>query len=226
MEGALDEAAHLAQHGHRERRPLKVLDHGCRMAPAEVRVPLADCHELLAVRFASDVVCFACRRDSLPQLGHRDAARLGDGAAVHPEAQLLFDHAGGLFLRGARELAADSGEDLATRAFELVLKAKAKLLFDNSPGLCTILLPIDDPLQGVSSMRKQLEQLDESLTYKELDKDDDRNPLVRCTERVEADLSRIDSGRTHQEQKWRISGFALVFRKTTSLTDAIGSLIV
>jgi hypothetical protein len=103
---------------------------------------------------------------------------------------------------------------------------KAKLLFDNSPGLCTILLPIDDPLQGVSSMRKQLEQLDESLTYKELDKDDDRNPLVRCTESVEADLSRIDSGRTHQEQKWRISGFALVFRKTTSLTDAIGSLIV
>jgi hypothetical protein len=93
---------------------------------------------------------------------------------------------------------------------------KAKLLLDGWSGLHAVLLPIDDPRGRASSMRQQLKKLDSSLAFLELGKDDDSNPLVRCTKAAGRALQRIDCGRTHDAQTWRIAGFALIFRASDS----------
>ena len=95
---------------------------------------------------------------------------------------------------------------------------KAKLLLDGWSGLHAVLLPIDDPRGRASSMRQQLKKLDSSLAFLELEKDDDSNPLVRCTKAVGHKLQCINQGRrTHDAQKWRIAGFALIFRASDSV---------
>lgn len=102
---------------------------------------------------------------------------------------------------------------------------KAKALFERWSRLEAIVLPIDDPETRASSMRKQLKHLDASLSYVELGPDDDAHPLVRCTRRSESALAAIDPGRTHDAQKWRISGFALIFRVASSPQAVVDSLV-
>lgn len=103
---------------------------------------------------------------------------------------------------------------------------KAKMLFEEWSGLEAIVLPIDDPKTRSSSMRKQLKQLDASLSHIEIGPDDDVHPLVRCTRRSESALAAIDPGRTHDAQKWRISGFALIFRVDVSPQALAGTLVL
>ena len=90
------------------------------------------------------------------------------------------------------------------------------MLLDGWSGLHAVLLPIDDPKGRASSMRQQLKKLDSSLAFLEIGKDDNSNPLVRCTKAAGRALQRIDCGRTHDAQTWRIAGFALIFRASDS----------
>ena len=103
---------------------------------------------------------------------------------------------------------------------------KCRLFFDKYSNLQCVFLPIDNPKTRQSSMVQQMERMHGDIQYFTVDVDSHLNPLVKFTMQSNdiCDMFRRE-GRTHESQKFRISGFCVVHRSCTPKEQILSFLL-
>tara|TARA_B100001741_G_scaffold313283_1_gene318868 strand:- start:1328 stop:2026 length:699 start_codon:yes stop_codon:yes gene_type:complete len=96
---------------------------------------------------------------------------------------------------------------------------KSQMFFKAFDNLIAIILPIDD--WTPSSMKTQMKRIRllSPMTFFTIEKDDVVNPLVYYTLQSNDKNPNFADDRSHEAQKWRISGFVVLHRDSMSVDD-------